>query len=75
MSPFAGLQLSNRKQDKNRCFQLPSVTSSLLLLQVYLPIVLLVVVARREALDRVDPIVDHALDLGLHPFLVGDALR
>ena len=51
------------------------MTSLLLLLQVYLPIVLLVVVARREALDRVDPIVDHALDLGLHPFLVGDALR
>ena len=74
VSPFAGLQLSTRKQNKNKCFQLASVTSSLFLLQVVFPIVLLVVVGRREALYRVDPQVDHALDLGLDLLLVGDGV-
>ena len=49
------------------------MTSSLLL-QVYLPIVILVVVARREAFDWVYPRVDHLFDLGLHSLLVGDSL-
>ena len=53
----------------------PPLLPLLVLVVVVLPLVLLVVELRRQALDRVRPHVDDALDLRLHLRLVRHRVR